>query len=161
MATPITIGKLTNSKHLRATPPHYHHEHNVRISTSEQATSRKHQEPFTHPNLPLTAGMVVTTQSLENTNALPPPPRQQQHHHVEEPCLKCPTCRLPAMCHPNTPTKTHLCTGWAQTTPDTNQSPANVIPQINAACAQQHSMPNDSKIMSLPCRHRLPSSGVS
>lgn len=65
------LGKLSNCKHLWATPPHYHHEHNVRISTSEQATSRKHKELCTHPGLPLTASVVATTQNLEQQCATP------------------------------------------------------------------------------------------
>ena len=121
------LGKLSNSKHLWATPPHYHHEHNVRIFDIRAGHEQKAQGTF------------YTPQSAPDSrhgchNAKPrtsmhyPHPRQQQHHHVEEPCLQYSTCHLPAMCHPNTPTKTHSCNGWEQTTPDANQRPVNVIP---------------------------------
>ena len=120
-----------------------------KISTSEQATSRKHNDPFAHPNLPLTAGMVATTQNLEQIYTTPHP-QQQQHHLVEEPCQTYPTCHLPAMCHPNTPTKTDSCNGWEQMAPDANQSPVNVVAQINAASKQ---MPHSSNTISftMPC----------
>ena len=101
------LGRLSNSKHRWATPPHYHHKHTVSISTSEQATSRKHKEPCTHPQSALTAGMVFTTQNFEHKYT-PLHPRQRRHYHVEEPCLRYPPCHFPTMCHSNTPTKNTL-----------------------------------------------------
>lgn len=116
------LGKLSNSKHLWATPPHYHPEHNVRISTSEQATSRRHQEPFTHPNLPLTASMVVTTQSFEQTYTTPAHDNNNTTMW-NHPISNTKFVNLPAVCHPDTPTKTHSCNGCEQTASDTNQNP--------------------------------------
>ena len=125
---------LTKSKHLWATPPHYHYGHSVIISTSELATSRSTRSllhTHTHTTLPPTAGMVVTTQNLQHKCITRPRTATTTSPMWENPASITQTIYLPAMCHPKKPTKTHSCTGWEQTTPAAKQSHVDVIPQIN------------------------------
>ena len=58
-------------------------KHNMRTSTSEQATSRMCKEPCTHPMYALTASMVITTQNIEQQYATPP--TETTTHHLNEP----------------------------------------------------------------------------
>ena len=90
------LGKLTNSKHLWATLPHYHHEHNLkkyRHQSKPRAESTK--SLLLSPNLPLTVGMVVTTQNLEHKE-LPLPMTT-----TPPPCVRTlsqmPPCNVPSV----------------------------------------------------------------
>ena len=55
------------------------------------------------------------------------------------------------MCHLNTPTRTHPCTGWEQTTPDANQSPVKVIPTFNDVRCEQPTLIDAQRLQDNAC----------
>ena len=130
------LGSLTSSKHLWATPPHYHYGHSVIISTSELATSRStrsllHTHTHTHTHSAPDSRHGCHNGKPPTQMHYPPMHSNNNIPMWENPASITQTIYLPTMCHPNKPTKTHSCTGWEQTTPDAKQRHVDVIPKIN------------------------------
>ena len=117
------LGRLSNSKHRWATPPHYHHKHTVSISTSEQATSRKHKEPFTQPQ-----SAPDSRHGCHNAK-----PRTQRiaptHDNNTTTMCKNPVSDASLQCAIRIRQPKHLhVLVWERTTPDDNQSSATAVP---------------------------------
>ena len=163
------LGKLTNSKHLWATLPHHHHEHNLKISTSEQATSTKHKEPFySAPICPWKQAWLSQCKT-PNTKALPIPTTI-----TPPPCGRT-LSQMPDLLHPrNVPSvyanqkHTHALVVGSER----HQMPTKAQPMqfpIVVMWSQHEAMPNSSKVMDatlayyhdMAYQHRLPSSDVN